>query len=250
VDKDARLVVFPEFYTEGPPVRENRSTIGKQAERTARYLDIYKEYALKYATHLVPGTMVTKEDQSVFNTTFLIDPNGEILSRYSKINISPLESCLFTGGNEISVTRTDIGNIGLAVCFDLFGPEHIRSLVAKNAELIVCPSFWPDGCSPQGLCHDTRYSKKCLDAMTVTRAFENGTYFLFCNAPGTFKFRGNTYDLLGNSQITAPFIGQVGKLPAKRNGLLVREVDTKTITDAKKVYRIDETIERFRNFKQ
>src|SRR5699024_8285521 len=43
-------------------------------------------------------------------------------------------------GNEFKVFKTEIGKIGLMICFDLDFPESARMLNMKNADIILVPT--------------------------------------------------------------------------------------------------------------
>jgi predicted amidohydrolase len=243
--RDSRLLVFPEFYTTGAPVTATPETIGNLAQSSTSYLDQYSDIARQHGIHIVPGTMVTREhSNSALNTTFLIDDQGNIRGQYSKINLSPLETFLFQRGSETTVVDTDLGEIGLSICYDLFSPEHIRALTAKKAKIVVCPSFWPNGSAAKGLKHDADYSNKSINALTVARSFENGVFILFCNAAGSFTFRDNEIPLLGQSQVTIPFKGTIAKVPGNDSRLLTATLDSTILEDAESVYEISDSIER------
>ena len=86
----------------------------------------------------------------MFNTTCLIGPEG-ILYKYRKVNpwipfevhasphdIEGYEEQLFP------VAKTQIGNIGCAICYDWLFPEAIRQLAANGAEVLVRVSAYMD----------------------------------------------------------------------------------------------------------
>ena len=43
-------------------------------------------------------------------------------------------------GDEAMVIDTDFGKCGIAICWDLFFPEYVRTLVKKGAEIILNPT--------------------------------------------------------------------------------------------------------------
>jgi deaminated glutathione amidase len=88
-------------------------------------------------------------DGRVFNTSVLFDREGEIAARYRKIHLfdveldgqSPIrESDVFTAGDAVVTHQTDLGRVGLSVCYDLRFPELYRGLVAAGSEVLTAPS--------------------------------------------------------------------------------------------------------------
>jgi predicted amidohydrolase len=85
----------------------------------------------------------------VANTSVLIDRDGEIVATYRKIHLFDVEladqppireSSLFTSGDQLVTHATDLGRIGLSICYDVRFPELYRGLVAAGAELLTVPS--------------------------------------------------------------------------------------------------------------
>ena len=93
------------------------------------------------------------DDDHVFNTSCLFDPTGEIVARYRKIHLfdvelpdqPPLrESTLFSPGEELVTHDTDLGRIGLSICYDLRFPELYRGLMTLGAEIVLAPSAFTE----------------------------------------------------------------------------------------------------------
>jgi predicted amidohydrolase len=85
----------------------------------------------------------------MFNTTALINPQGEIIARYSKIHMfdvvldgvaSYQESATVSPGDEIVTAEVDGFTVGLTICYDIRFPELYRILALKGAELIFQPA--------------------------------------------------------------------------------------------------------------
>jgi deaminated glutathione amidase len=89
------------------------------------------------------------DDGRIYNTSCLFDRAGELVARYRKIHLfdvdlpgqPPLrESALFTDGSELVTHETDLGRVGLSICYDLRFPELYRGLMAVGAEILLVPS--------------------------------------------------------------------------------------------------------------
>ncbi len=149
-----RLVTFPEFAHSAPVFEKLADLRAKIAveipnEHTERLQAKAKEHDIFIQT----GSMLEidkKYSGHVFNTTCLISGEG-ILYKYRKVNpwipfevhssphdIADYEEELFP------VARTEIGNIGTAICYDWVFPEATRQLALNGAEILVRVSAYMD----------------------------------------------------------------------------------------------------------
>ncbi|MBI3361734.1 MAG: carbon-nitrogen hydrolase family protein, partial [Chloroflexi bacterium] len=64
------------------------------------------------------GTLLLRERQSVFNVFALVEPGGKI-HKYRKQHPFLWERCYFEPGREPLIVETEIGRIGLMVCWDI-----------------------------------------------------------------------------------------------------------------------------------
>ena len=90
--------------------------------------------------------MIEKSDSDkAYNTSVLFDREGEIIAKYRKIHLfdtafSRKESDTRLPGNEIVTVNTELGTLGLSICYDLRFPELFKELRTKGAEIIFIPS--------------------------------------------------------------------------------------------------------------
>ncbi len=141
---DADLIILPEIWNIGfmsfdRYVREAEDINGPT-------MTLLKTLAQQTGTYLHTGSFVEKENDTYFNTSFLLSPNGEILGRYRKIHLFGYDSKevqILTSGKDPVVVKTPFGNMGMATCFDLRFPELFRIMVDKGAQLFLVCSAWP-----------------------------------------------------------------------------------------------------------
>lgn len=181
---DVRLLVFPEFAHAAPiydsvAQLRDRLAVPLPNEHTEHYTRICKELGCYIQT----GTFLEADPDypdAVFNTTVLIGPRG-ILSTYRKANPwIPWE--LHTSPHDIPnyprdpfpVADTELGRLGVAICYDWLFPETIRQIAFNGAEVLLRVSAYMDpwGATPP------------LDWWTLfnrTRAVENCVYVVAAN---------------------------------------------------------------------
>ena len=105
-----------------------------------------RDMARSSGSWLHSGSFVEREGKNLFNTSYLITPNGEIAGRYRKIHLfgfNSKETTLLTPGDAVTVVKTPLGNMGMATCFDLRFPELFRKMVDQGAEMFLVCSAWP-----------------------------------------------------------------------------------------------------------
>jgi predicted amidohydrolase len=181
---DIRLLAFPEF-AHSPPVYDS---VEKLAEKLAveipnEHTDAYAQVAKQYGCYIQTGTFIERDPNypgHLFNTTVLIGPRG-ILTKYRKVNPwIPWE--LHSSPHDVPdyaedpfpVADTELGRLGVAICYDWLFPESIRQLAFNGAEVLIRVSAYMDpwGATPP------------LDWWTLinrTRAIENTAYVVAAN---------------------------------------------------------------------
>ena len=144
----ARMVALPEVWPYLGPEDANR----EHAETIPGPItDLLAERARRHGIYIHGGSIYESRpgDPGMYNTTVVIDPQGEIIARYSKIHMFDVvldggdeyrESATVTSGNEIVVTEIDGIQVGLAICYDLRFPELFRILALKGAQAVILPA--------------------------------------------------------------------------------------------------------------
>ena len=187
---DIRLLAFPEFAHAAPvydTVEKLRTHLAVPVpnEHTDRYAKLCKQYGCYIQT----GTFLEADPEYpdvVFNTTTLIGPNG-LLSKYRKTNpwipwelhASPHDLPDYAP-EAFPVVETEIGTIGVAICYDWLFPETLRQIAFNGAEIIVRVSAYMDpwGATPP------------MDWWTQinrVRAIENTVYVVAANQGATLQ---------------------------------------------------------------
>ena len=185
-----KLVIFPEFAHAAPvfpTVKELREKLAVEIpnEHTEKLIAKAKECDI----YIQSGTFLeidAKYPNHVFNTTCLINGDG-ILYKYRKVNpwipyevhssphdIEGYEEELFP------VAKTEIGNIGTAICYDWIFPEATRQLAMNGAEILVRVSAYMDPWN----------ATEPMDWWTVVnrcRALENMCYVVASNQAASLK---------------------------------------------------------------
>ena len=86
--------------------------------------------------------MYEKKDDHIYNTSIIINPEGEVVTRYRKMfPFLPYEAGV-TPGDEFCVFDVpEVGRFGVSICYDMWIPETMRTLVVNGAQVILHPTF-------------------------------------------------------------------------------------------------------------
>jgi deaminated glutathione amidase len=127
------MVVLSELAPYGPN-RAAAEAAGGDVEQE------FAEVARKHHLWIIPGSYFEKDNGKVYNTTPVINPDGEVVTRYRKMfPFTPFEDGT-TPGEEFCVFDVpEVGRFGISICYDLWFPEITRTLVSMGAEVIINP---------------------------------------------------------------------------------------------------------------
>jgi predicted amidohydrolase len=151
-----------------------------------------RELADELDIHLHTGSIVERDGDDLYNTSGLLDPNGELLDTYRKIHLfgyESEESRLLTPGERIVAVDTALGTVALTTCYDLRFPELYRALADAGVELLLITSAWPN----------PRVEHWLL--LNRVRALENQVFLAAANLCGT----NNGVALAGQSLVVDPW---------------------------------------------
>lgn len=190
----AELIVLPEScttgFTPGIPAAELWQLM---SEIPGAMTESLGTVARRLGVHLCFGTYERgAEPGIVYNASVLLGPAGDVLGVYRKTHPFCAEDVRrggwVTAGSEVCVVDTELGRIGMAICFDGDFPELWRIQAVQGAEII---------CRPSALLR----SADIWELTTRARAYDNHTHVIAANATGIDP-AGVIY--FGNSMIVSP----------------------------------------------
>ena len=188
---------------------------GLSIEETAQttdgeYCALMRKKAQQYNTYIVMN-FHEKDECGYYNTSLLIDREGNIAGKYRKTHIS-FNECEhnIVPGDEFPVFETDFGKVGMLICWDMYFPEPARIMALKGVELILVSTVG-----------DPAFRH-------ISRAMENGVYV---------AVSGSQYHNLNDCHIKpSKIIAPDGKILAQTDEVgsaAVAEVD---LSDKKQMY--------------
>ncbi|QIK77940.1 carbon-nitrogen hydrolase family protein [Sphingomonas piscis] len=162
------------------------------------------------------------------NRAFVIDPAGEIRARYDKMHLFDVdlptgeswrESAVYRAGDGAVVVRgTPVGNLGLAICYDLRFPLLFAKLAEAGADAIAVPAAFT---VPTGRAH--------WEILLRGRAIEAGLFVVAAAQAGQHEDGRVTY---GHSLVVDPW-GDLLLDMDQKVGVAFADVDLQRIADVR-----------------
>jgi len=174
-EQGADLAIFPEMSLTGYVLHDQIYELAEQIPGPS--VQKVEAFAKKTGMHIIFGMpeLTPKTQATLYNTSVLVGPSG-LIGKYRKMYL-PTHSVFeekryFRPGYEPASFQTQLGNIGLTICYDVFFPEVFRLPRLMGAQLIVCISASP------------AVRKSYFEVLTTARAIENTCYLAYVNLAG------------------------------------------------------------------
>ncbi len=120
----------PSVYNEAQPI-------------PGKFSDIFVELAKQHNIYICVG-LSERRNEKIYNTAILINKYGEIILKYSKINLLEVEHTFYEVGTKLEVVDTEFGKIGVNICADNYsGALSIgHTLGRMGTNILLSPSSW------------------------------------------------------------------------------------------------------------
>jgi len=216
--RKADLVAFPELALTGYVVRDRAYELAETVPTGPSVRQI-EEMARKENIHIILGMIErsAKASAVLHNTAVLMGPKGYI-GKYEKMYL-PTHSVFeekryFRLGYQTPVFDTEIGKLGIIVCYDIYFPEITRLLSLKGAKLIVCISASPS------------VRRGFFETLTAARAIENTVFVAFVNLAGI----QDGLQFWGGSRIIAPSGNLISQARYDEDDLISAKINFSELT--------------------
>jgi predicted amidohydrolase len=133
-----------------------------------------QEMALSHNINIIAGSVPEYRGGELRNVSYLMRRDGTSDSQY-KLHVTPDEKSYWgmTGGDNLRVFDTDVGRIGILVCYDVEFPELARLLADQGMSILFVP-FWTD----------TRNAYLRVRVCAQARAIENECFVVITGSVG------------------------------------------------------------------
>lgn len=215
----ARLVALPEIFTYiglDSGSRENAEDIPGPT------VDKLSKLARELSVTIHGGSLFEKaaDGRRVHNTSVVVAPDCDIIGKYRKLHLSDIrlsgnatvvaEPEMVIGGDDIITIDSEVGKLGLSICFDMRFPELYRLLTLQGAEIVFVPSAF------------TMFTgKDHWETLLQARAIENQVHVV---AAGQMGVRSANEAFYGRSVVIDPW-GVVVSKARDKVGVIYADID-------------------------
>lgn len=197
-DYQSDFVVFPEFFNaplmglthEDDPL----AAVHNLAGLTPRIVDEMSRLAVSYNINVIAGSMPMLDDGVLYNVAWLCRRDGTSDSQ-AKLHITPDENKYWAleGGQRLRCFETDVGKIGILICYDVEFPELSRLLADAGMKILFVP-----------FSTDTKNAYLRVRRCAQARAIENECYVAIAGSVGNLPRVENVEIQYAQSAVFAP----------------------------------------------
>ncbi len=227
----ARLIVFPEALIGGYPKGLTfGATVGNRTEegrdQFARYsraavqcpgpeTEQMAGWAKELKLHIVVG-VVERAGGTLYCTSLVFSPDRGLISKHRKLMPTGSERLLWGlgDGSTMQVAETEIGRIGVAICWENYMPLYRQHLYSQRVELWCAPTVDAREMWQTSMRH-IAYEGRCF-VLSACQVLTKADW------PEDLRTAGG--EIAGKSAIVSPF-GQLLAGPQEGEGMLFADLD-------------------------
>lgn len=221
--KDVDLIVLPELWSAGYFHFDQYDQLAETLDGPT--LAMCSRVAADLGVYLHVGSIVERgNDGQLKNTSILLDPQGRIAHRYSKIHVfgyKSKEASLLSAGTSLPVAEMPFGRVTGTTCYDLRFPGLWMELSNRGVEIVIVPAAWPAA------------RREHWRLLTSARAVEHQIFVIACNAVGEQEGA----ELGGHSRVVDP-AGTVLAESGNEEEVLIVEIDPEQVSRVRKEFPV------------
>lgn len=134
----AALVLLPEFFTSSMGFSQRMLAVAGANRDTPAWL---RAQSARHGV-ILGGSFIAFDGTDACNVFQLAFPDGSVFA-HSKDIPTLAENCYFTGGDTVHILRTPIGNIGVALCWEMVRCDTLRRL-SGAVDFVLAGTCWAD----------------------------------------------------------------------------------------------------------
>ncbi|GJY01589.1 omega-amidase, chloroplastic [Tanacetum coccineum] len=221
-EKGAMLVLLPEIWNspyanESFPVYAEDIDAGVDSSPSTAMLS---EVAHSLKITIVGGSIPERCGDKLYNTCCVFDTDGKLKAKHRKIHLFDInipgkitfeESKTLTAGETPTVVDTDVGRIGIGICYDIQFQELAMLYAARGAHLLCYPGAFNMTTGPLH-----------WELLQRARAVDNQLYVATCSPARDAESGG--YVAWGHSTLVGPF-GEVLATTEHNEATIIAEID-------------------------
>ncbi|PSS36412.1 Omega-amidase [Actinidia chinensis var. chinensis] len=220
-NKGAQLVLLPEIWNSPysndsfPVYAEDIDAGGDASPSTAMLSELSRNLQIT----IVGGSIPERSGDKLYNTCCVFGTDGKLKAKHRKIHLFDIdipgqmtfkESLTLTAGDSPTIVDTDVGRIGIGICYDIQFQELAMLYAARGAHLLCYPGAFNMVTGP-------------LHWELIQRArAADGQLFVATCSPARDTNAG--YVAWGHSTLVGPF-GEVIATTEHDEAIVIEEID-------------------------
>lgn len=100
---------------------------------------VLPQVARHYQMHIVARFFELEADK-IYNSSVLFGRDGHVIGRYHKVHLPVYEGWQVTAGDSFPAFETDLGMVGMLICYDQMWSESAAACALNGARIICHPS--------------------------------------------------------------------------------------------------------------
>ncbi|GMY28927.1 omega-amidase, chloroplastic [Fagus crenata] len=219
--KGAQLVLLPEIWNSPysndsfPVYAEDIDAGGDASPSTAMLSEVSRLLKLT----IVGGSIPERSGDRLYNTCCVFGTDGKLKAKHRKIHLFDIdipgkitftESKTLMAGETPTIVDTEVGRIGIGICYDLQFQELAMIYAARGAHLLCYPGAFNMTTGPLH-----------WELLQRARAADNQLYVATCSPA---RDAGAGYVAWGHSTLVGPF-GEVLATTEHEETIIIAEVD-------------------------
>ncbi|RAP50869.1 MAG: carbon-nitrogen hydrolase [Methanosphaera sp. SHI613] len=221
---NADLITLPEMFN--TPYANNKFVENAESEDESPTLNAMCEVATAENIYLQCGSMAEREEDDIYNTAYLISPDGEIIAKHRKMHLFDIncntmkftESDTLTAGDEITTVKTPFARISIAICYDVRFNQMWTLMNENDTDLVLLPGAFNKTTGP-------------LHWQTLLRARAIDNQF-FVAATSPSQVDNPFYVAWGHSMIVDPW-GNILSQADKKEEIIYSNLNPELINSAR-----------------
>ncbi|KAI4377518.1 hypothetical protein MLD38_015127 [Melastoma candidum] len=219
VEKGARLVVLPEIWN-SPYSNDSFPLYAEDIEGgSSPSAAMLSEAAHNLKVTIVGGSIPERCGDKLYNTCCIFGSDGVLKAKHRKIHlfdidipgkITFMESKTLTAGETPTIVDTEVGRIGIGICYDIRFQELAMIYAARGAHLLCYPGAFNMTTGPLH-----------WELLQRARAVDNQLYVATCSPA---RDTGAGYIAWGHSTLVGPF-GEVLATTEEHESIIVADID-------------------------
>ncbi|CAA0838421.1 Omega-amidase-chloroplastic [Striga hermonthica] len=220
-EKGAKLVVLPEIWNspysnDSFPLYAEDIDAGFDASPSTAMLS---EVARLLNITIIGGSIPERSGDKLYNACCVFGSDGKLKAKHRKIHLFDIdipgkitfkESKTLTAGETPTTVDTEVGRIGIGICYDIRFQELAMIYAARGAQLICYPGAFNMTTGPLH-----------WELLQRARAVDNQLYVATCSPA---RDAGAGYVAWGHSTLIGPF-GEVLATTEHDEAIIISEID-------------------------